>query len=77
MKNLLDSLFKLLLVIGCAALAYYYHFKAPSEPKRVEARYAENPQEPVFYEEQAEKNLDDCQRHIDNDIRQACLNAKK
>jgi len=77
MKNLLDGLFKLLLVIGCAVLAYNYHFKGPQETRRVEARYAENPQESVFSEEDAAENLDDCHRHIDNDIRQSCLDARK
>jgi len=77
MRNFLDGLFKLLLLIGCLAFLYQYHFKPPSQPKRANVRYSEDNQEPVFADtEENNDGLDDCQRHLDNAVRQACIEAK-
>ena len=77
MKQIFDTLIKLAIIVGGAYWIYHLYTNDTPVKKSPTARYSENEQDNSLFEDESTKpQLDDCQRHINDAIRQACIDAR-
>ncbi len=77
LKSLVGDLVMIAILAGGGYGVYRYFFEPVQGPKAV-VRYKDNDQDSNLYNTDAEpEKLDDCERHLDRDIYEMCLEKLK